>query len=174
MELRNYTEDFVEAGTKGWYDVLNDYNEENLSNKGLVDTIQTHYKCCGGQSSDAYTIWMNFEPFRQDYSVPESCCIKPALNCGHELLALPQIYAQIHNRGCLDKIQSDLEDGLSPCLFAFTIAGIIFSLIHLMNLIITSVAISAIRQEREWERQEELKQKLVGKQPRNTDTNETQ
>ena len=34
MELRNYTEDFVEAGTNGWYDILIDYREGNLSNKG--------------------------------------------------------------------------------------------------------------------------------------------
>ena len=35
MELRNYTEDFVETGTNGWYDILIDYSEENLSKKGL-------------------------------------------------------------------------------------------------------------------------------------------
>ena len=45
-----------------------------------------------------------------------------------------------------------------------------------MNLIITLMAISAIKQEREFERQEELKQKLVGNQQnhRKTNTNETQ
>ena len=34
MELRNYTEDFAEAGTNGWHDNLRDYTVENLSNKG--------------------------------------------------------------------------------------------------------------------------------------------
>ena len=34
MELRNYTEDFVEASTNGWHDILLNYSKENLSNKG--------------------------------------------------------------------------------------------------------------------------------------------
>ena len=34
MELRNYTEDFVEASTNGWHDILLSYSKENLSNKG--------------------------------------------------------------------------------------------------------------------------------------------
>ena len=83
---------------------------------------------------------------------------------------------QIYNRGCLDKIETDLQDTLGPFLFGFIISGIVFALIHLMNLIITLMAISAIKQEREFERQEELKQKLVGNQQnhRKTNTNETQ
>ena len=97
MELRNYTEDFVQTGTAPWHSVLRNYNDENISTKNLVDTIQSHYKCCGGQSSNAYAIWMNFEPFQKDNSVPESCCINPSLNCGSQILKLSdsQIYSKV-------------------------------------------------------------------------------
>ena len=36
-------------------------------------------------------------PTFKDSSVPESCCIKPTLNCGQDITSLPQIYSQVKN-----------------------------------------------------------------------------
>ena len=46
MELRNYTEDFVDYGTKGWYDILNNYNENNPSTQVFGRPIKSREKIC--------------------------------------------------------------------------------------------------------------------------------
>lgn len=56
--------------------------------KTTWDEIQQFFMCCGAYgSTNPYMIWMNYEPFHSEMSVPESCCITKSQDCGVDLLS---------------------------------------------------------------------------------------
>ena len=58
--------------------------------KGPLNELQQHFECCGAHGgAEAYNFWMNFEPFHQKKSLPESCCILPMPNCAVNVIDMP-------------------------------------------------------------------------------------
>ncbi|XP_010795630.1 tetraspanin-11-like [Notothenia coriiceps] len=58
-------------------DMIHEYKNSTADFRKTVDKLQEDWKCCGSNSS---TDWRGFGP--DGNSVPDSCCVKVAPNCG--------------------------------------------------------------------------------------------
>ena len=79
------------------------------SSRDSWDALQSSYVCCGGTSVNAgFELWVDLMP---DLSAPDSCCLKPAKDCGKELfkrISRGNLQFHIITRGCMVVIEDEL------------------------------------------------------------------
>jgi len=85
--------------------------------KGVWDTIQSGYVCCGGHGAhDGYEIWANAG--LPSHSLPNSCC-KETPDCGRAIfqrVRRQNLHLHVFTRGCMAVVQDALDADVSPLL----------------------------------------------------------
>ncbi|XP_013411492.1 tetraspanin-3 [Lingula anatina] len=124
-----YRADVSDALKDGFDAVMKNYTND-ATYRDEMDYVQDQLMCCGRHN---YTDWERFEFYRQNHSVPESCC-KDKNNCTTKISGYvdnPYIYEE----GCYDKLEDLLRDSLA----VLAVVAIIFAVILVIGLICSCV-----------------------------------
>ncbi|XP_039596146.1 CD63 antigen-like [Polypterus senegalus] len=78
----------------------------------LIDDIQFKFHCCG---ADNYTDWFASPGWRNNGSVPDSCCLEWKENCGRNTTE-----RDIYQQGCVDAFKGFLKKNLAWVTVACT------------------------------------------------------
>ena len=117
--------------------VLTDLNKVNVddqlrqavsdnSTRTVWDSIQIHYKCCGGRGNRGFNEWEAY----LNGTYPDSCCTVKYPDCGrqaHRTLGSDfanTVYERIHAQGCITAVKQTLEDSVNPLLVAWGVMGV--------------------------------------------------
>ncbi|XP_015251691.1 tetraspanin 36 [Cyprinodon tularosa] len=85
-------------------DVFAKYDGKNTESQA-VDLLQQNLKCCGVAN---YTSWLNTTWFRENNTIPHSCCIN-ATQCA----GTPQPPNLLYSEGCEKKLETFLQHALT-------------------------------------------------------------
>ncbi|KAM9331332.1 tetraspanin-36-like [Gastrophryne carolinensis] len=103
--------------------LFNKYDGGSLESSA-IDFIQQELQCCGLNN---YTSWRDTPWFKQNVTVPHSCCIKNATDCTGKMEETTKIYTQ----GCEAKVENVLHKVLGFSMLVI----LVFAIIELLCLI---------------------------------------
>ncbi|XP_065515875.1 CD63 antigen [Lathamus discolor] len=109
---------------EGLWDAMNKYGEDKALTEA-VDELQRDFSCCGANN---YTDWNSIERFRENSTVPRSCCRINSTSCN-----VHPTPATVYENGCLQSIEAWMKKNIlivaavALGIAFFEILGIVFA-----------------------------------------------
>jgi CD63 antigen len=130
--IRSKIEDWIRPALT---DQVKNYNSTIPATTETWDELQNDLQCCGISN---YTDWNNNDLFKQQHSVPDSCCISYSQNCGRFTNA-----TVIHQNGCLGQVENTLKTNV----LAVGAVAVVVALLMLLGIVISCCLAREIRAE---------------------------
>jgi len=155
MEMRNniVSKTLISADVT---EELNQYNE-NPSITAKWDDMQRDLHCCGAhQYTNGYKSYLGVPSLNREKAVPDSCCHEPTEGCGKDIFRninqAPQI---IFVDGCLEILQTKLEDDVVPMCVTYACIGVLLAIVEIITVVLACAYVAQIsrklnREERMW------------------------
>ena len=101
------------------------------------NNLQRELHCCGLEGKqDGYKIWFT------NSSVPNSCCREDQSECSESIdkdISLENAGKFIYTEGCLDKLEFEINENVSPLIVMCQIVGAVNLVVELICIVLISV-----------------------------------
>lgn len=113
--------------------------------KAKWDELQSDLHCCGGYSyTTGFNNWLS--NLKNKDAVPDSCCHIESEGCGANIgqLNSDAIRNRIFVDGCMEILQTKLQDDVVPMMVVYACVGVILAIVELISVVLSCAYIAQI------------------------------